>query len=365
MIDVNKTTASDPQLKMNNIANEEARNALQNNIVNSKEKVESIAGSVSQSLLDKCTPYIVIISILICVTLFVVFFMLHTRRYGNYIRQITEGVNEIIDGNLDSKVPVKYNDEFTLLARQINCLSDSIKMMIEEEKKNEMSKNQLIESVAHDLRTPLTSIIGYLDLVRSDKIDELKVNKKYVNVAYDKTLRLQKQIEDLFTYTQFSFGHVTTHYSQIDMVRFLEQIGEEFYPIFQDSGITYEFSTDSDSACVYADGDLLARVFTNLISNAVKYGIDGKFIKVVLEEKESKVLTKVINYGELIPQKDIEHIFERFYRVETSRSSETGGTGLGLAIAKNIVEVHGGKITARSDISGTVFEVELQKHVVH
>jgi signal transduction histidine kinase len=144
------------------------------------------------------------------------------------------------------------------------------------------------------------------------------------------------------------------------MVKLINQLLDEFYPSFADNELEYEFTASHPSAVIKADGDLLARTFANLISNAIKYGRDGKKVAFQLLKKEDSVVITVTNYGEVIPQKDLEQIFRRFYRVESSRSSETGGSGLGLAIAHSIVKMHGGDITAQSDENGTVFTVVLQ-----
>jgi signal transduction histidine kinase len=230
---------------------------------------------------------------------------------------------------------------------------------MENERRSEYAKNELITSVAHDLRTPLTSIIGYLDLVSSRDLTQ-DSQMKYIGIAYNKSKRLEKLIEDLFTYTKFNFGEVKANYTQVDIVKLLNQLVDEFYPSFSECRLEYEFTTTNSSAVIKADGDLLARAFANLISNAIKYGKDGKKILIDLSKEESGVVITIINFGEIIPKEDLERIFQRFYRVESSRSSETGGSGLGLAIAQSIIEMHGGSISAKSEVDGTVFIVILK-----
>lgn len=295
--------------------------------------------------------------------LFTCLFIFYLQRYYRYIADITEGINRIAGGDFESKIPVRYKDELSSVADTVNRLSVSIQKMIAMQKENEQSKNDLITSIAHDLRTPLTSLIGYLDLVRLGKVMDEKTKEKYVGIAYQKAKRLQNLIEDLFAYTQLNSGTVTLRNSELDMVKFLEQIAEEFYPIFKDSNLEYTFHTKVTKAIVYGDGDMLERVFANLYGNAVKYGIDGEKVKASLEEKENTFEINITNYGKLIPKEEIEQIFERFYRVDSSRSGETGGTGLGLAIARNIVMMHGGSITASSNIGGTTFTVTLKKAI--
>jgi len=301
------------------------------------------------------------IAIIAGIVLFIIYFMLLTKKFGMYLEQITGGISAISAGDFNYRIKVNDDDEFGYIADRLNQMAEDIKHIIENERKSENAKNELITSVAHDLRTPLTSIIGYLELV-SDK-DKLtpETKQRYIEIAYNKSKRLEKLIEDLFAYTKFSFGEVTMELSEIDMVKFINQLLDEFYPSFQEYNLDYEFITTLSSAVVVADGNLLARAFANLISNAIKYGKDGKRVKLKLSKENNKIIVTVTNYGKLIPEKDLEHIFERFYRVEGSRSSETGGTGLGLAIAKSIILMHGGSITAKSDLDGTVFEVVLEE----
>lgn len=301
------------------------------------------------------------IAIIAGIVLFIIYFMLLTKKFGMYLEQITGGISAISAGDFNYRIKVNDDDEFGYIADRLNQMAEDIKHIIENERKSENTKNELITSVAHDLRTPLTSIIGYLELV-SDK-DKLtpETKQRYIEIAYNKSKRLEKLIEDLFAYTKFSFGEVTMELSEIDMVKFINQLLDEFYPSFQEYNLDYEFTTTLSSAVVVADGNLLARAFANLISNAIKYGKDGKRVKLKLSKENNKIIVTVTNYGKLIPEKDLEHIFERFYRVEGSRSSETGGTGLGLAIAKSIILMHGGSITAKSDLDGTVFEVVLEE----
>lgn len=294
--------------------------------------------------------------------LFITYFLMLTKKSANYLDEIAIGIDQISAGNFDTRIDIKNEDEFTLIASRINKMADDIKRIMENERKVECIKNDLITSVAHDLRTPLTSIIGYLELASTSEEISIDTMKKYIAITYDKSKRLEKLIEDLFAYTKFSSGEVNMNPCEVDMVKFLEQIIEEFYPSFQESELEYEFQTSHSAAYILGDGDLLARAFANLISNAVKYGKDGKKIKIKLIKMANHVIIDVINYGELIPEKDIENIFDRFYRVETSRSRATGGSGLGLAIAKNIIKMHDGTITAKSDFRGTVFEVKLNKH---
>lgn len=303
----------------------------------------------------------VAVMVIIGITLFIMYFLLLTKKFGKYIDRISTGITAISAGDFETKIVINNDDEFSIIAEKINLMAKEIKKFIENDRKGEYTKNQLITSVAHDLRTPLTSIIGYLELVSANSRVTQDTKDHYIQVAYNKSKRLEKLIEDLFAYTKFSSGEVVMDSIEIDMVKFMAQLVDEFYPSFQESGLEYEFVSDISSSVVWADGNLLARAFANLIDNAIKYGKDGKSVRIELKEDKEVIKVLIINYGKLIPENELDHIFDRFYRLESSRSSETGGTGLGLAIAKNIVLMHEGAISVRSDFNGTVFEVDLKK----
>ncbi len=340
----------------------EAESLLPNNTVLSSTPTPTMVEETNEGHGNNgSVVWVVLICLISGTMIFLCFFLTFLRRYFHYVDELTEGIVRITHGDFETKIPVRYKDELSAMANTINILSVSIQKMITQQKENEQSKNDLITSVAHDLRTPLTSIIGYLDLVKSGKVTNNETKLEYTKIAYEKAKRLQNLIEDLFTYTQVSFGKITMRGSELDMVKFLEQIAEEFYPIFQEANLEYSFDTQVKKALIFGDGDLLARTFANLYGNAVKYGSAGEKVEVKLEEEEDTYVVKITNYGQLIPEKDIDRIFERFYRVDNSRSGETGGTGLGLAIAKNIVMMHGGSIAVTSTINGTTFSVALLK----
>lgn len=303
--------------------------------------------------------FFTIITIMISIILFITYFLLLTKKFINYIKEISEGINQISRGNLDNRIDIRNEDEFAFLADMLNQMAVDIKKIMENERRIEYSKNELITSIAHDLRTPLTSIIGYLDLVSSKELTH-ETQMKYISVAYNKSKRLERLIEDLFTFTKFNFGEVKASLSEVDMVKLVNQLVDEFYPSFAEFHLEYEFIKSCPTAVIKADGDLLARAFANLISNAIKYGREGKNILINLMKNDTGVVISITNYGIIIPEADLHRIFQRFYRVETSRSCETGGSGLGLAIAQSIIEMHGGKIYAKSDEDGTVFTVELK-----
>ncbi|MBB6671001.1 sensor histidine kinase [Cohnella nanjingensis] len=271
-----------------------------------------------------------------------------------YLAKITSGLEEIAEGRFDRAIPVE-SGELAKVADSINRMAAQLDRSIQEERNAEKSKNDLITGVSHDLRTPLTSILGFLEVIEQDRYQDEVELRHYVNIAYGKAISLKKLIEDLFEYTRINNGQ-PLRLAELDLVGFLRQLAEEFVPSLEQAGMSCRVAAPDEPVPILADGDLLVRSFENLISNAIQYGREGRYVDVAIGREEDQAVVRVINYGAPIPQRDLPFIFDRFYRVERSRSKETGGTGLGLAISKSIVEVHGGRITARSDREQTAFE---------
>ena len=310
--------------------------------------------------IEKQHTAVVLLYLILGILLFSVTFMILQEPYIRYISRISEAVQNISEGDLNTVIDVIGDDEFSSMAANLNHMAADIKKLMEKERESERTKNELITNVAHDLRTPLTSIIGYLELLAGNQQVPADMQHKYIEIAYGKSRRLEKLIEDLFGFTKLNYGKIAMHVGQIDIVKLLGQLVEEAYPNFVEKGLSYDLQSNVPAKIINADGNLLARLFDNLIGNAIKYGADGKRVLVKIHAEGETVTVSVTNYGYVIPADELPLIFNKFYRVEQSRSSSTGGTGLGLAIAKEIVDMHGGTISVASDLNGTVFTVKLQ-----
>ena len=305
---------------------------------------------------------VVILYVLVGIVIFSVTFMILEEPGIRYLGRISDAVQSISQGNLNMEVDVTGDDEFSAMAANLNKMSSDIRKLMDKEREAERTKNELITNVAHDLRTPLTSIIGYLELLAGNTQIPQEMQHKYIEIAYSKSRRLEKLIEDLFGFTKLNYGKIAMHIGQIDIVKLLEQLLEEAYPNFEEKNLSYDLQGNVPAKIISADGNLLARLFDNLIGNAIKYGADGKRVLVKIHGEEDTVTVSVTNFGRVIPADELPLLFNKFYRVEQSRSATTGGTGLGLAIAKEIVDMHGGTIRVASDLNGTVFTVKLQVH---
>lgn len=262
---------------------------------------------------------------------------------------------------MDFKVQEKGNDEFSILAKNINKMSIELKNKIEDERRAEKTKSELITNVSHDLKTPLTTIIGYLTLVKDKNYDGEKTMDDYIERAYSKSLRLKKLIEDLFEYTKISNGVIRINKTNVNIVELMDQLLGEMSIIAKQNNLSFETNYSSPEIYVNVDSDLMARTFENILSNSIKYSYKELNSKVTISiaEREGGITLTFENQGDTIPTEVLPLLFERFYRVDKSRNSKVSGSGLGLAIAKSIVELHGGTISAESEANRVKVIVEL------
>ena len=293
------------------------------------------------------------------ILLLIIYFILISNKFVTYVREIISGVERMKSGDLMEEIPVQGEDEFSEIAASINEMRQNLYETMESQKAVEKTKDELITNVAHDLRTPLTSILGYLDLLTQGDFLTEEQKQKYLGIVSSKAKQLETLVKDLFDYTRYDKNKVKIKKEILDLNLFVPQLVDEFYPSFMDHQLECRTDFYEGALNIEGNGELLARAIGNLISNAIKYGADGKLVEVHTGLKDKMAFVAIVNYGKIIPAADLDKIFDKFYRVENSRSLKTGGTGLGLAIAKNIVNLHEGNIWATSDESGTRFQIEL------
>ena len=222
----------------------------------------------------------------------------------------------------------------------------------------ESRKNDLVMYLAHDLKTPLTSVIGYLTLLH--ECPELSTPQKarYVGIALDKAYRLEQLINEFFEITRFDINSVSLEKNRIDLNMMLSQITDEFYPMLTERNLTVDIDIE-EPIVMFADSDKIARVFDNLLKNAVNYSYENTTIRIGARVRDDQVIIKFRNKSDIIAPEKLERLFEKFYRADSSRGTSTGGSGLGLAISKQITELHGGTIKAQSTVDYTDFTVIL------
>lgn len=222
----------------------------------------------------------------------------------------------------------------------------------------EQRKNDLIVYLAHDLKTPLTSVIGYLHLLRDEPEISPETRARYTGIALEKAERLEALINEFFEITRFNLSHLALSLEEIDLTRMLNQIAFEFHPIFEEKTLRWDLQL-CPGVVLLCDPDKLERVFDNLIRNAANYSYPDAAVHMRLTCDGGNAIVTVENHGKTLPPEKLQRIFEQFYRIDSARSSSSGGAGLGLAIAKEIVELHGGKITAQSQEERITFTVTL------
>lgn len=299
------------------------------------------------------------IAFMVIIDILVVYWRL-IRRYHQYqLHHIITELHYIAQGHFDHRIPFNLKGDQQNVVTSVNALVDSAIQSMNDERKIEQSKDELITNVSHDLRTPLTSIIGYLGLIEDKQYHSEEDLLKYTHTAYEKAKQMKSLVDDLFEYTKVRQTGTPVTIMNVNLDQMLEQLAASFELEASHKQITITAETRPANLMIEADAEKLGRVFSNLIANALKYGESAHYIKLAAKQVGSEVEVIVSNDGAPIPEKSLGHLFERFYRVEESRSKATGGTGLGLAIVQSIVELHHGKVRATSSGKETCFIVTL------
>lgn len=300
-----------------------------------------------------------LIIFLVIVNVIVLYWRLIRRYHQMQLRHVISELHYIAAGHYDHRIPFELNGDLGRVIDSINGLVESTLTAIEEERKIEQSKDELITNVSHDLRTPLTSIIGYLGLIEDKQYHSEEEFLHYTHTAYLKAKQMKILVEDLFEYTKVRQPTTKLNLVTFDLNQMLEQFAADFALESEKKGITITVETSPTPFYFEADTEKLVRVFNNLFSNALKYGKGATIISLEARQVGTEAIITVKNNGQSIPKESLQQLFDRFYRVEESRNQETGGTGLGLAIAQSIVALHGGYIYAKSDEHWTSFILHL------
>lgn len=292
----------------------------------------------------------------------VLYWRLIRRYHQMQLRHIISELHYIANGHFDHRISFSVNNDMQKVIDSINSLVDSTVGAINEEKAIEQSKDELITNVSHDIRTPLTSIIGYLGLLKNGAVTSQEDMLKYINIAYDKAEQMKSLANDLFEYTTLKSTKTKLNVTPINIKGMMEQVAAGFELEAEKKGIAFSVKARPDDLIVNADVEKLVRVYNNLISNALKYAAGASRINLVANLiNHEQVELRVENNGEPIPKDKLKKIFDRFYRVESSRNTKTGGTGLGLSIVQGGVELHGGTIRCESNKDWTSFIILLPR----
>lgn len=290
-------------------------------------------------------------------TLIIVLSLLYKllNKIFSYVFAVSESADKLFDKNVEY---INLPPEMVEVEKKLNHFKTEAIKNERLARENEQKKDELIVYLAHDIKTPLTSMIGYLSLLSEIKDMPQEQRNRYIDIALDKSYRLEYLINELFDVARFNSEKIVLEKEEINLNLMLEQIADDFYPTLKEMNKKINFTSD-EKTILYADPDKLSRVFNNLIKNAVNYSKENTDIDISILNKENQATVKITNKGKQIPKEKLDKIFEKFYRLDSSRTSKTVGSGLGLAIAKEIVELHGGRIYAESDMKETTFSVIL------
>lgn len=291
---------------------------------------------------------------------FVLIFVLIINREIKYIKYISKQVKRIANEDFGATIEIRGRDELAELCENINIMSKELKSKFEKEREMEKIKTEFITNVSHDLRTPLTSIIGYMDFLKNEKFRSEKEEKEYINSAYNLANKLKSLIDQLFEFTKLSDSEVKLDLIEADICAILNQILGEYSPILEKNDLRIVANIPESDIIVKIDVEKIVRVFENILNNAEKYSDRPSEVVVSMESKDKEVIICFSNKGEHISKENINRLFERFYRNDVSRSNNVPGSGLGLAISKRIVELHGGEIWAESNEDLISFKVKLK-----
>lgn len=286
-------------------------------------------------------------------------FLIITHHRMKYINEICYGIKIIANENLNFKIRKKGHDELSEICKNINFMADKINEKIENEKRIEVSKNSLITNVAHDIRSPLTSIIGFLQIVKNSEYKSQEEMKRFIGICLKKAETMKKLTDNLFMFTKLNDSSVKLHLSTICLNELIYQLIDEFEMAFENSKLKIIDNICTESIMITVDVNLFVRALNNLMYNALKYSFKPSNVHVSLIQHDKKVVLGIRNRCENLNVETINTLFEKFYRADASRTNPDEGSGLGLSITKSIIERHGGNICANCEKDMITFTVSI------
>lgn len=319
------------------------------------DRLANLLSSINLSLYHFLAQYKSIILVLVYIIVLLIITYIVIRDTAKNMEVILEATDKILKRpEQEIKLPA------TLLSveNRLNEIRIDLIKGKNRAKEAEQKKNDLIVYMAHDLKTPLTSIIGYLTLLKDEKDISKELQERYIKIAYDKALRVEDLTNQFFDITRYNLQDMPINKQNIDLSYLLRQLVDECYPMLDEKNLVCNLEAP-DKLMFLGDGDKLARAFGNLLKNAINYSYENSEINIILKKMQDKISVVFINKGDRIPEYKLEKIFDKFYRADDSRASSTGGAGLGLAITKKIIELHGGNIHVENKDEYIKFFVEL------
>lgn len=289
----------------------------------------------------------------IIVLLFI--FYLAFSRFTRYFNEVANGIDQLAE---EEDQTITLSSEMEYIEKKLNLIRQKLKKRQQDAQEAEQRKNDLVLYLAHDIKTPLTSVIGYLSLLDEAPDMPAEQKAKYIKITLDKSFRLEQLINEFFEITRFNLQTIPLEKADINLSYLLMQLADEFYPLLAQGNKTITIDAP-EKLTLNGDADKLVRVFNNILKNALFYSDENTNIAITAKPTEDNILITFQNYGKTIPAQKLNSIFDKFFRTDDARSTNTGGAGLGLAIAKSIVTAHGGTITAQSVNNQTTFTIML------
>lgn len=284
------------------------------------------------------------------------------------IKELGKATNNIADGNLDFNISNDTDDEFGELCRDFEYMRKKLKETAEEKIKNDNESKELISNISHDLKTPITSIKGYVEGIMDGVADTPEKMDKYIKTIYNKANDMDKLIGELTEYSKIDTNRLPYNFSKVNVAGYFEDCVDELNIDLEQKGIRLNYINYVDEdTIIIADAEQFKRVINNIVNNSVKYiGNKQGIINIRINDEEEFVHIEIEDNGKGIAKKDLPLVFERFYRTDSSRNSNQGGSGIGLSIAKKIIEEHGGRIWAASkEGMGTTMHIVLRKYITN
>ena len=293
---------------------------------------------------------------LIVITIFLVILLRFSISwFTKYFDEVSNGMDKLVE---ESDNEITLSPELDFMENKLNQIKNNLEKKKKAALDAEQRKNDLVVYLAHDIKTPLTSVIGYLSLLDEAPDMPAEQKAKYVGITLEKAYRLEQLINEFFEITRFNLQTIVLNKEKINLLFMLQQMADEFYPMLTPQKKQVSVNVP-DGLILWGDADKLARVFNNILKNAIAYSYENSVIDISAQQQDKNIVITFTNQGNPIPQGKLNSIFEKFYRLDTARSTSTGGAGLGLAIAQEIVTAHDGTISVDSNPENTTFTVQL------
>jgi two-component system sensor histidine kinase VanS len=296
-----------------------------------------------------------VITLIVILVFLVVLLKFSISWFTEYFDEVSVGMDKLAEESDDE---ITLSPELDFMEKKLNQIKNNLEKQKKAALDAEQRKNDLVVYLAHDIKTPLTSVIGYLSLLDEAPDMPPEQKAKYVGITLDKAYRLEQLINEFFEITRFNLQAIVLNKEKINLLFMLQQMVDEFYPMLTPHEKQVSINVP-DGLTMWGDADKLARVFNNILKNAIAYSYENSVINISAEQQDKNVVITFTNQGNPIPQAKLDTIFEKFYRLDSARSTNTGGAGLGLAIAQEIVTAHDGTISVESNTENTTFTVKL------